>query len=277
MSAINLDLSPASMARAIQDNLVACFRMLAGPLGAVRDEDGITAITTGIPLSPFNGVYRAEFPVDVSPVERRTRMDAALTYLEGTGAPYSWYVMPSSSSRDVTKFLTARGFHRTAASPGMAVDLHALHEDIPVPEGFAVESVRDAAALRAWIHTSDTGFGLPDTFDDLMYAALRTLELNDTVTAQLYLGRVAGDPVATSFSVEAAGVVGLYTITTLPEHRGKGIGAAMTIAPLRVARSHGYRIGILEASSMGFPVYQRLGFQRYITVEHYEPPDASHD
>jgi predicted acetyltransferase len=42
--------------------------------------------------------------------------------------------------------------------------------------------------------------------------------------------------------------------------------AWMTLAALRDARTLGYRIGILGASSRGYSVYQRFGFHAYSTI-----------
>jgi GNAT superfamily N-acetyltransferase len=52
-------------------------------------------------------------------------------------------------------------------------------------------------------------------------------------------------------------------VTTLPAARGRGIGSVMVMAPLLSARRHGYRVGILQSSKMGHPVYLRLGFQDF--------------
>jgi len=67
----------------------------------------------------------------------------------------------------------------------------------------------------------------------------------------------------------AAGVAGIYNVGTVPEARGKGIGAAITLAPLLEARSRGYKIAILHASELGYSVYRRLGFQDYCQMNIY--------
>jgi GNAT superfamily N-acetyltransferase len=76
-----------------------------------------------------------------------------------------------------------------------------------------------------------------------------------------WIGRLDGTVVATSRISIGAGVAGLYAITTQPLHRGKGYGRAMTIAALRAARRLDYRIGVLQASDLGYSVYRRLGFR----------------
>ena len=84
-----------------------------------------------------------------------------------------------------------------------------------------------------------------------------------------YLGLLHGQPVATSNVFLGAGVPGIQMVATLPEARGKSIGAALTLQPLIDARQIGYKAGILQSSDMGYSVYKRLGFRHVCQMEHF--------
>jgi len=85
-----------------------------------------------------------------------------------------------------------------------------------------------------------------------------------------YLGRLAGEPVATATSFFGAGVAGIYFICIVERVRRRGIGAAVTLTALQEARDLGYTVGVLGSSEMGYPVYRRLGFEEYCRIELYE-------
>jgi GNAT superfamily N-acetyltransferase len=58
-----------------------------------------------------------------------------------------------------------------------------------------------------------------------------------------------------------AGVAGIYGVATVPGARRKGIGAAISLAPLMDAREMGYRHAVLFSTDMATGVYERIGFQ----------------
>ena len=52
-------------------------------------------------------------------------------------------------------------------------------------------------------------------------------------------------------------------MATPPEHRRRGYGEALTAAVLRAGRELGCTTGCLQASNMGKPVYERMGFDTF--------------
>ncbi len=69
----------------------------------------------------------------------------------------------------------------------------------------------------------------------------------------------------------SSGVAGLYQVEVSPEHRRQGIGTAMTPAPMEDARQLGYRIAVRQASTMGEPVYRRIGFKSHFNYNYLYP------
>ena len=59
----------------------------------------------------------------------------------------------------------------------------------------------------------------------------------------------------------ACGIASLYNVTTLKNERGQGIGKALSLIAMTIAKEAGYRYLVLQASGMGSPVYKKLGFQ----------------
>jgi GNAT superfamily N-acetyltransferase len=155
----------------------------------------------------------------------------------------------------------------------MAADLSALNEDLTAPSGLTIERVRDTETLRKWAYASIIGCGLPEISVDPWFDAFAGLGFDLPLCN--YIGILSGKPVATSELFVAADVAGIYVVATIPEARRQGIGAAMTLAPLREARTLGYRMGILHASRMGLGVYRRLGFQEYCKMSRYTWTDET--
>jgi predicted acetyltransferase len=68
-------------------------------------------------------------------------------------------------------------------------------------------------------------------------------------------------------------VAGIFAVATIEAARGRGIGMAVTMAPLLDARACGYCVGVLQASEMGYPVYARMGFTEQFRYHlyHWKP------
>jgi len=114
---------------------------------------------------------------------------------------------------------------------------------------------------------------MPTSAAEAEIVAMARDDLGDAGAASYYLARLHGEPVATAALTLAAGVAGLFAVATIEAARGRGIGTAVTMAPLLDARARGYCVGVLQASEMGYPVYARMGFTEQFRYHlyHWKP------
>jgi GNAT superfamily N-acetyltransferase len=156
---------------------------------------------------------------------------------------------------------------RETFSTEMAIDLATLMTGPPAVPGLKIIPVVDRSALRQWIRLASIGFRIGEEFEEVWYELLADVIFDRPF--RTYLALLNGKPVGTSQLFLSRGVAGIYNVSCIPEARGRGIGTVITIAPLLEARQMGCRIGILQASSRGYGIYRRLGFQDYGNLSLY--------
>ena len=180
----------------------------------------------------------------------------------------SWLVEDGAEAGEMNETLLAHGLtFRETFSTEMAIDLTTLKPDLPEVPGLKIVPVVDRSALRKWIHIASIGFRIGEEFEKIWYAFFADVVFDRRF--RTYLALLNGKPVGTSQLFLSRGVAGIYNVSCVPEARGRGIGTAVTLAPMLEARQMGYRIGILQASSGGYGVYRRLGFQDYGNLSVY--------
>ena len=259
--------SEAALTRAIESNGEEFLLELGRAAGAEeRDDWRIRWVIGNSPIDYHNCVVHA----DLTPEEIDYVILESLERFRAHKVPGSWHVGPSMQPPDLGERLLAHGFDYGGDDIGMAADLLALREDLRLPEGFTLERVRDERSLAAWTDTLAAGFGEGPAEAEWVGEMYRRIGLGDDLPWRHYLGRLGGEPVATSTLFLAAGVAGIYFVFTVEAARRRGIGAAVTLGALDDAREAGWRVGVLGSSEMGYPVYRRLGFREYCRIGIYE-------
>ncbi len=92
-----------------------------------------------------------------------------------------------------------------------------------------------------------------------------------------YVGYSGAQPVGTSALFLTHRVGGVYNVATMPAHRGRGIGNAMTRHAVERGAASGCVMAGLQASEMGQPVYEKMGFRLvapYLTFARPEQQSA---
>jgi ribosomal protein S18 acetylase RimI-like enzyme len=81
----------------------------------------------------------------------------------------------------------------------------------------------------------------------------------------VYLGRVDGDTATTAICYQTHEDAGIFSVATLPEHRRRGYGAAITARAARSSFENGADLAWLQTSTIGESVYRGLGFRQVAT------------
>jgi ribosomal protein S18 acetylase RimI-like enzyme len=243
------------------------------PYGEVQSDPELVRIVTRIPvLSPLSSaIFRAQF----SPDDTDRQIDQALSEFAERRLPVIWNTGPSTRPRDLPRSLVAHGWTPLLEPTGMAARLDALHLQVSALAALEIEPVMDADRLKHWAEVFVAGFGVAGNIQQPVCQLFAGLALEPDAPWRLFLGVLTGKPVATSALYCGAGVAGIYFVTTLPQARQRGIGAAVTSAALAKATALGYDTAVLHASPMGLGMYARLGFQTYCRLGLFAwTPDA---
>jgi hypothetical protein len=227
----------------------------------VDEGDLIRCIAPGRPYQFLNGIVR----LDLDPMSVEARVEAVSAEYRALGLPGTWWVTPASRPSDLPQRLTALGFERGEDDAAMVIELDPWPETleraaVAVPDGFAIREVGSDRELEEFVSVMAEGYGWADA------RKARTLvDLYHPIEAprhgrRQFVGRLGDRPVTAASLFEVAGYAWVTNVATIPDARGQGAGAAVTVATLRLAAELGHRRAYLAGSLMGTPVYRRLGF-----------------
>jgi GNAT superfamily N-acetyltransferase len=234
------------------------------PKAVVHSSPQTLRVKTGLPHEYLNAVLRAQ----ISDPDPGPAIQSAVEEFRSDRVPFTWWVGPSTTPRDLGKYLENYGFAKTGELSGMAIDLETFLLSPAMPRELSIEPVRDAKTLEDWMAPFAFGYEMPEAAASGLSDFLRGLGFGPDAPFRFFLGRWKGEPVATTSLFFGAGVAGIY-ITVKPEFRGQGIGAGMTLVPVRTARAAGYRVAITHVPEYRYGFHRRLGFKPYCQLGTY--------
>ncbi len=157
-----------------------------------------------------------------------------------------------------------RGFEVVESEPSMARSIVGWAP--PLAVGIAVRRADSDADIRRYAEVDG-----PDWHEITRGIARTARSFPDF---ELFLGVVKGVAVATSMAVITGDVVGVFNVQTQPRARGHGFGTALTAAAMEAGRKRGATTAALQATAMGLPVYEKMGFDRRYSYVVFAPAGA---
>ena len=224
----------------------------------VKEEGGVKLIASGVPTAVFN-IALLTGPLAAVPGELDRRMRLAGSFFREMGTSWSFWVcedlLPPRLARQLHETFDRLGLMCIAESPGMEID--ALGEpDRSLPD-LEVRRVADADTRRAFCDLIAVSFQIPEVISERIYLPERAW----TGRMEGFVGYLDGEPIASTALVEAAGAVGVYSVSTRPGRRRHGIAEALMRSALREFYPTASPI-VLQSSRAGLHLYQKLGFKR---------------
>ena len=236
------------------------------PGSLVRRRDGVVLLASGLPVRFFNQVVIENG--DATP----DAVADAVAAIRERGQPFEVHLRRGTDDgfRPVMVELGLVLPAESSPMPGMA--LHPIPPSAtPIPAGHEVRRVDDQAGMEDHLRAGALGFGMPE---DL----LRAIVAPDTwqrAGYTVYVGYTDGEPVTTGLGVRTGRTVGVYNIATIESARRRGLGAAITERVPSDGAAAGCDVAILQASPMGRPVYERLGYRTVVEYDGWIEPEPA--
>jgi GNAT superfamily N-acetyltransferase len=197
--------------------------------------------------SSVNAAYGSSLPLDQK-IEHCERV-----YAE-QGLPVIFRLTPFSRPAGLDDALAARGYERFERSLCMSAPLNA-----------ALPAVRDDLRferphLSTWLEIAAGLRGLSEERRQAEYGRL----FESTLPGFSLTARLGDEPVACGLVMVEDDYAGLFDVCTAAQHRGCGVGTALSAELMRTARLHGARrawLSVLDDNAAALRVYEKLGFE----------------
>jgi GNAT superfamily N-acetyltransferase len=263
MNSNNRDRATAAMGENIglvaSAHIDSTFRqILRGPM--VVAERRFVRLITG-EAHPFGNLAIVSDPADPQGTQQ------AIEPLRACGAPAA-ALFPGPVVPAVTDVLVGTGFEAYGAIPAMAVEIRSL-PTTGLPVGYSLTRIGSGQESDAWTEAFAVGDGLPRGVAEVFSPNAVHATSSVDASLQYFAIRNGERIVCTSLVCLAHEVAGIYCVATIPEERGKGLGAHATAEPLRLVPELGYRLGVLQSSRTGHSMYEKLGFADVGAVSMY--------
>jgi ribosomal protein S18 acetylase RimI-like enzyme len=132
----------------------------------------------------------------------------------------------------------------------------------PAASDLEIRRVEDAADLTRFNDVCAQVFEL----DRSALAVLDDPRMLDLPGFAFHLGFLDGLAVGTVMTCCIDGVALVFNVATLPGHRRRGIGEAMTWTAVNHGVEAGCDRAFLQATPDGLPLYERMGFRRAVEM-----------
>jgi GNAT superfamily N-acetyltransferase len=211
-------------------------------------------VVTGVSDETLNGVIWTR----LSPADADAQVPALVEQFKFQGLPALWRLDTGAEPADLDARLAALGCERVPDSVCMGARLAALAREMSRFPGLTVDRVTSRRELDEWLALRASMTSDPREPRESLY---QTLDYGMRQPLHHYIARIYGRPAGIAEMFLGQRSAGLYTLGVSPSFRGRGIGTALVLTPLMVARTMGYDVGVIRPTAETKSMLEHLGFE----------------
>ena len=233
------------------------WRLLAeGTGGRVWEEDGVFASI--VPSSPKRSFFNSVLYEDPN------RMIDSIDTLAGVYADAgveAWTVWVPEQDGEVAEALDTAGHELDATPRAMAMPL----DERNPPDSDPQLEIREEPDFELVSKLNEVAYGFaPGEFPPIR---------GEQPSLRTYFGSLDGETVGCAGAFTNGSDCEIVYVAVLPEGRGRGISGRLMARALEDADQQGLETTTLQATKLGYPVYVKLGYTDYGTLQMWERRD----
>jgi GNAT superfamily N-acetyltransferase len=207
-----------------------------------------------VPASPERSFFNSVLYTDANALVESIDELAALYEEAGVRA---WTVWVPEEDQAVAKALREAGHELDATPRAMAMPLTGLQPPAADPD----LEIREERDFELVSRLNEAAYGMPPGDFPVLEGELPEL--------RTYFGSIEGETVGCAGTFAHGTDSELVYVAVLPEARGRGISGRLSAYALAEAAGS-FETTTLQATKLGFPVYERLGYGDYGELQMWE-------
>jgi GNAT superfamily N-acetyltransferase len=234
----------------IDQNYVMAFGWLTSHtvVGEFYNTYKISIFNTGVPNRQFNIAFVKDKTSQPDKLAHKWEL-----FFQARQLPYRVSFRPGLEKL-FTPLLSEKGYQENPPEPVMT--LMDLPDTVPLNPHLKIQPVSNPEVLAHFQKVIEKSYQLPAGSGPYVI----TEKVLGLPGAEMFLGYADGQPACASMMIKTGPVAGIYWVATVDEFRGRGFGKSITLQAAAAGKISGCKFACLQASAMGRPLYESLGF-----------------
>ena len=224
------------------------------PGGKLEKKENLTLSLSGEPFALLNNVIQTALPLNPE-----KSVQDFIREMHALNIHFIWWITEKDTPSDLQAILTLQKPFKSSRSTGMFLQKNKFCRPRETP--LQIRRVENAQHLSDWLDVNMRAWSIAPAGKAPLFTVFSDL-LKDS-RQRFFVAYENNTPVATSILHLEDSIGGIYWVAADPDFRNRGYASAVTARAAEEAFDSEASLVTLQASDMGKPVYEKLGFDTH--------------